>query len=105
MTEKTLTEKDLLVSIRMSLSIDAVTDALDAMVQLAAIWIERGETQEGSDILAFVMRDSRVAQDTFDMAQDEWDDLATYACPRVLVDAEDFGKKATLDDVIEYIFV
>lgn len=105
MTDTILTEKDLLISIRMALAIDAFTDALDAMTQLAGLWIERGDTQEGADLLAFVMRDKRTHPETYDKAEDFWDGLATYACPRVMVDAEDFGKKATFDDVVEYIFV
>ena len=105
MHDPILTEKDLFISIRMALAINALRDALDSMTRLAGIWIERGETQEGADILAFVMRHRDTASDTEALAQELWDDLATYRCPRVLVDAEDFGKKATLEDMIEYIFV
>ena len=96
-----LTEKDLLISIKAAKSLNATYDILDALTQLARVYIKRGETQEGADILAYVLRCAAPA-DVLDHAQALWDDLARYICPRVLLDAEDFGSKATLDDVLEY---
>ena len=97
------TEKDLLISIKAAKSLNETDDILDALTQLAAAYIVRGDTQEGADILAYVLRCDAPA-DVLDHAQTLWDDLARHICPRVLLDAADFGSKATLDDVIEYAF-
>ena len=99
-----ITEQDLLTSIQAAQAIEATHEILDALTQLAGIYIERGETQEGADVLAFVMRCDDMPDDVYDLADEHWEDLARYICPRVLLDAEDFGSKATLADVIAYVF-
>lgn len=99
-----LTEKTLFVSIKAALTRNATHDILDALARLAGLYIKRGETQEGADILAYVLRCDDAPTHILDSAQDLWDDLERYICPRVLLDAEDFGIKANLNDVIEYAF-
>ena len=97
-------EKDLLLSIKAALSLEARNEILASLTQLAGVYIERGETQEGADVLAYILRRDDLSDDIYNLAQDLWDDMARYICPRVLLDAEDFGKKAYLKDVIEYVF-
>ena len=83
--------------------IDSVADCLAALVGWAAHSIARGETQEGADVLAWVLRQPSVSDETREMAQDLWDELAARICPRVLLDAADFAAYATLDDLCEYV--
>lgn len=97
-------EREWLLILRAAEGLNARAEALDAMTNLARVYIERGETQEGADVLAFVQRCPDAADDTRERAQDAWDDLARYICPRVLLDAEDFASKATYADLLEYIF-
>lgn len=99
-----LTEKDLLISLKAAHALGAIHEILATMTDIAAQYNAQGLTQEGADILAFVLRNPYTPEDILEAAEDHWDDLASWICPRVLVDAEDFGSKATLDDVIEYIF-
>lgn len=99
-----MTEKDFLVRIRAAHSLNAIAELLDALTDLAAFYIERGETQEGADVLAFVLQQTNAAPDTQEAAHVHWEDLERYICPRVLLDAEDFAAKATLNDLIEYVF-
>lgn len=100
----TNTERDYLAAIRAAHSIGASGEVLDALVGLADVYIERGETQEGADVLAYVLRQAQAAPATRAHAQESWDTLETYICPRVLLDAADFASKAALSDLIEYVF-
>jgi hypothetical protein len=104
MTIQPLTERDLLASIRAAWAIEAHSEILDAITQLACIYIERGLTQDGADVLAFVLRQPNLPGDTFERARDAYEDLESYICPRVLLDAQDFASKATLQDIIDYVF-
>jgi hypothetical protein len=99
-----MTENDLLITIKAAKALNATGAILDNLTQLAAVYIERGETQEGADVLAYILSCENIPDDILDHAQAQWDDLARYICPRVLLDATDFGKKATLDDVLDYVF-
>lgn len=96
-------EKDILSAIKAGLAIQARDEILDAFVQMAGLYIERGLTQEGADVLAFVMRCEAIPEDIEDSAIELWEGLESWICPRVLWDANDFGKKAYLEDVVEYI--
>ena len=84
-------------------AINAQADCLAALVGLAAHWIARGETQEGADVLAWVLQQASISAMTQEIAQSLWDDLATWICPRVLLDASDFARYATFDDICEYV--
>lgn len=97
-------ERDWLLILRASAEMNTRVESLDAMTHLAEVYIKRGETQEGADVLAFVLHCPDTAPDTQEQAREAWDDLARYICPRVLLDAEDFASKATYDDLLEYIF-
>jgi len=99
-----LEERNWLLILRAADEMNARIESLDAMTNLAQVYIERGETQEGADVLAFVLRCPDTAPDTAERAQQAWDDLACYICPRVLLDAEDFASKATYADLLEYVF-
>lgn len=100
-----LTEKGLLATIKAALAVEATHETLDAMVYLAAVYIEEGQTQEGADLLAYILRREDAASDTLERAEEVWDDLARWICPRVLLDAEDFASKASFADIVEYIFL
>ena len=98
---KPQSEKDVLVWLKAAVAVNAHQEVLAALLSLATCYIERGWTQEGADILAYLLHHEPDAE-LREGAQDAWDDLARWICPRVLLDAEDFGSKATLDDLIEY---
>lgn len=98
-----LSEKDLILSLKASVSIQAENDALDLFVQIANVYIVRGQTQEGADILAYILQRESSPEDIINSAEELWDDLARWICPRVLYDAEIFGRKAYFEDVVEYI--
>jgi len=89
--------------LRAARAVDAVADCLAALTGLAAHSIARGETQEGADVLAWVLRQPALSDETREIAQDLWDELAARMCPRVLLDAADFAAYATLDDLCEYV--
>lgn len=100
-----LTEKGLLTSIKAALAIEATHEVFDSLVYLAAVYIEEGQSQEGADVLAYVLRRKDIAEDILERAEEVWEDLACWVCPRVLLDAQDFGKKATFEDIVEYVFL
>jgi len=99
-----LSEKALLFALHASLATGSISAMLDAMTQLAQRYIEKGWTQEGADILVYVLRHAQTLPDTREQAEIFYDDLACYICPRVLVDAQAFASKATFADMVEYIF-
>lgn len=100
-----MTESDLLLALKAGMAIHSPHDILDCLVQLAALHIEAGRSQEGADILAYVLHRHDTPQDIQAAGQELWDELATWVCPRVLLDAEDFGTKAALEDVVEYVLL
>jgi hypothetical protein len=100
-----MTENDLLLAIKAGVAIRSPHDVLECLVQLAALSIEAGRSQEGADILAYVLHHEATPPDIKAEGQELWDALATWVCPRVLLDAEDFGTKAALEDVVEYVFL
>lgn len=73
-----------------------------ALLVWASWQIRHGHTQEGADVLAF-LRTQPLASATAALADALWEDLNSRACPRVIYDARDFGTKATLDDVLDYV--
>ncbi len=98
------TESELLMALKTAVAIDASAEILDVMTHIAAHYIAQGYTQEGADVLAFVLLQPHIAEDTHEMALDLFEDLETHICPRVIVDATEFARLATLNDIIEYIF-
>ncbi len=84
-------------------AIDAQADCLAALIGLSAHSLARGETQEGADILAWVLMQPALSPTAQDDAQTLWEGLATWICPRVLLDAQDFANNATFDDLCEYV--
>ncbi len=73
-----------------------------ALIVWAAWQISAGNTQEGGDVLAFLRRQSLEAALRI-VADELWEELTSRACPRVIHDAQDFGAKATLEDVLDYV--
>ena len=97
-------EKEILSTIKAGMVIQARDEVLHSLVQMAGLYIESGLTQEGADVLAFIMRCEDIPDDIEESAIDLWEDLERWICPRVLLDAENFAKKAYLEDVVEYVF-
>ena len=95
--------QDTITSLKASTALKNKVQTLDLFVQVAEVYIAQGLTQEGADVLAYVLQYEQTPDDIFDMAEDLWEDLACWICPRVLLDAETFGKKAYFKDVVEYI--
>jgi hypothetical protein len=98
------TEAELLMALKTAVALDASAEIWDVMTHIAAHYIAQGYTQEGADVLAFVLLQANIAEDTRAMAADLFEDLESRICPRVILDAQDFARLATLDDLIEYIF-
>jgi len=94
---------DYLASIRASYAIGARGDLYDAMTRLAELNIGQGETQMGTDLLAFVLRQSDVPTDIHERAFDLFDDLERRICPRVIWDAKAFAEDMDMQGMVEYI--
>lgn len=99
------TQKDLHIALKAALAINATCEVLDVMTDIAAGYIQQGYTQEGADVLAFVLIQALLMPDTRSRAEELFAELETRLCPRVLWDAREFAALATLDDVVEYIFL
>ena len=96
-------EKDYLASIRASYAINATDELWYGMTQLAQLYIQREWTQEASDILAFILLQADVPQDTYDTAEALFDDLERSICPRVIWDAKAFASDMDLIGMVEYM--
>lgn len=99
-----LSERALLINIQAALALEARAEILDLLCNLAEAYITRGWTQEGADLLCFLAQQPDADVDTAERTTEALAELATWVCPRVLLDAEDFAELATLDDIIEYVF-
>jgi hypothetical protein len=99
-----LPEKDYRIALKAALAINAVGEALDAMTWLAQRWLERGSTQEGTNLLVFVMNHPDVRYDTFDRAEEMFLELEAHTCPRVLLDAKEFILGKSLATMAAYVF-
>jgi len=97
------TEKDYLASIRASYAIHATDELWFAMTQLAELYIQRGWTQEASDILAFILLQADIPQNTYNQAEELFDDLERSICPRVIWDAKAFASDMDLVGIVEYV--
>ncbi|MCA9892804.1 MAG: hypothetical protein KC615_07455 [Anaerolineae bacterium] len=104
MENNALTEKGLLATLNAALAIHAHAEIMHLFTELACLYIGKGLTQEGADLLAFILKQPELEEGTRHQAADAYDDLASYICPRVLFDAQDFASKARLEDVIDYVF-
>lgn len=104
MSNELLPEKDYQIALRAALAINAVGEALDAMTSLAQRWLESGSTQEGANLLVFVMNHPDVRYDTFDRAEEMFLELEARACPRVLLDAKEFVLGKSLTTMATYVF-
>lgn len=103
MTDSKLTEKDYRIALKAALVIHAKGDVLDAMTGIAESFIRRGQTQEGANLLAFVLNHPDVRYDTFDHAEDMFFALEEHLCPRVLADAKAFRLGKSIQSVAAYI--
>ncbi len=99
-----LTEKDYMVALRAANAIDAAGEALDAITSIAGCYLNRGQTQEAANLLAFVVNHPDVLHDTFDRAEELFFDLEERMCPRVILDAKTFAVAKSINTVAQYIF-
>ena len=98
-----LSEKEYRVALKAALVIDSAGDALDAITGIAARFLDRGLTQEGTNLLVFVTKHPDVRHDTFDYADERFMDLESSACPRVIEDAKSFVLGKTITTVAHHI--
>lgn len=103
MSEIQLTQRDYLAVIHAADAIGAIPEVLDALTDFAALSIQSGETQQGADILAFVLLQSTLAYETQSKAETLFDDLCAWICPCVIWDAHAFAREVDLADIIWYI--
>jgi hypothetical protein len=96
-------EKDYLASIRASYAINAMGELWYAMTQLAQRYIKQDWTQTASDILAFVVLQDDVPQDTHEQAEEFFDNLERSICPRVIWDAKEFASDMDLVGMVDYL--
>ncbi|MGB1288870.1 MAG: hypothetical protein ACPG7F_20220 [Aggregatilineales bacterium] len=102
MSALTHEEKTLMLQLKACTSMKLHAGVMQTLVRVADMYIVRGETQEGADVLAYVLR-QQLPDDVFIRARDLYEGLETWICPRVLMDAQYFADRATLDDIIEYV--
>lgn len=103
MSDIQLTPKDYLSAIQAADSINAIHEIYDALVGLSACYMADGLTQEAADILAFVLLQADIAQDIHDTAEELFEDLESWICPRVIYDAKVFAREVDLEDIIWYV--
>ncbi|MBZ0297535.1 MAG: hypothetical protein K8L99_33575 [Anaerolineae bacterium] len=97
------TEKAYRIALKAALVIQANGDVLDAMTGIAESLIHRGQTQEGANILAFVLNHPDVRYDTYDHAEDMFFEMEEHLCPRVIADARTFRLGKSIKSVAAYI--
>lgn len=95
--------KDYRASIHASYTIHAYGELYDAMTRLATFYIEQGETQLASDILAFVLLQTDLPNDIYEQAYELFDDLERRICPRVIWDAKAFAQDMDMQGMVEYV--
>ena len=76
---------------------------LAQLVRIADLLIEQGVTDEAANLLAFVLKQPDVNPTTFDHAEDLFLNLEAEICPRVIWDAQDFARSATLEQIIAHL--
>ncbi len=103
MANDELSEKDYRIALKAALAIEAHGDALDSLTSIAEHYLERGLTQEGANVLAFVLIHPDVLHDTFDRADDLFMRLEEHTCPRVIEDAKLFRLSRSLKMVAAYV--
>jgi hypothetical protein len=102
MADETMNERDYRVALRAALAINATGEALEALANIGAAFVRRGLTQEGANVLVYVMHHPDVRYDTFDQAEDLFMQLEEHACPRLIEDARSFRLGKSLAVVAAY---
>lgn len=97
------TEAELQAALQAAIAMEAIAEALDVMTHIAAQYIVQGYTQEGADVLAYVLLQPETPVDTYETALELFEDLETRICPRVILDAREFARLANLTDLKDYI--
>jgi len=97
------TRKTYRTLIRASLTIGAFSDVLEHMTDMASLYIEDGLTQEGANLLTIVIKHPETPSYVMSQAEEHYDDLAAWICPRVLDDAQWYATHTRWDDIIESV--
>ena len=103
MFNRDFTEKDYRIALKAALVIDAQGDALDALAGIAEWYLRGGRTEEGANILAFVLNHPDVRYDTYDRAEEMFMELEEHACPRVIEDAKAFRLGKSIRSMAAYV--
>ncbi len=96
-------ERDFKAAIRAAYATGNTNELYYAMTYLAEAYITRDWTQTASNILAFVLLQVDVDSDSYDLADELFDDLERRICPRVILDAKTFAQEITLTEMIAYV--
>ena len=99
-----MNERSWLLTIQAAATIQSVAELFDALAGLADHYAAQGQTQSAADLLAFLLLQPDLAEDTAAQALESWEALESHICPRVLWDAREFASGANLNDIVEYVF-
>lgn len=100
MEEYEAIEKQFHINLKAALAIDAVAEALEALLGLSVVYLDQGKYEETAQVLIFVLTHAETPMDIFEQADDALTELETRACPRVIVDARTWAKEVTLEQVV-----
>ena len=73
------------------------------MNAIAERCLERGHTQTGADILAFLLNQQALEADIQERAYASFAELESRVCPRIILDAREFAADMDLRTMIEYL--
>lgn len=85
-------------ALKTAIELGAIPAAINALVCIAEILMERGENERAVDILALVLC-YPMGRETHELAEDLFMDLESRVCPRLIADAQDRCDEITLDDL------
>jgi hypothetical protein len=89
-------------ALKTAIELGAIPAAINALVCIAELLIERGEDERAAEILALVLC-YPMSRDTRELAEDLFMDLESRLCPRVITDAQARCAEITLDDLASEI--
>ncbi|MFO7322804.1 MAG: hypothetical protein DIU68_013830 [Chloroflexota bacterium] len=85
-------------ALKTAINLGMVNAALNALVSIAEMFVERGDTERAANILALVLC-YPMSQRTGKRARELFSDLEQTVCPRVIADARSRAELLTLDDL------
>jgi len=85
-------------ALKTAINLGMVNAALNALVSIAEMFVERGDTERAANILALVLC-YPMSQRTGKRARELFSDLEQTVSPRVIADARSRAELLTLDDL------